>query len=94
MGKIQKFERAAKVLRVVAHPVRISIIRLLSKEAGVTVTAMQSRLGTTQSMMSQHLAALKAVGLVACRKQANECHYYLLNKNVLKLLDCVDHCTG
>lgn len=86
------YAQAAQMLKAVAHSVRIEIIELLVSEQTLTVNEIKDRLGLTQSMTSQHLGILKTAGIVACDKEANACHYYILNKNVLKLLECVQRC--
>lgn len=84
--------KAAQMLKAVAHPARLGIIGLLDESGPLSVGQIQERLGTTQSMTSQHLAALKRVGAVACQKQANVCYYSILNRNILKLLECISKC--
>ena len=90
----EAFEKAARVLKAIAHPVRIEIVNLLIKEKSLSVSELQSRLNISQSMTSQHLASLKNVGVLKCNKNANVCKYYIFNKNVLKLMACVGHCTS
>jgi len=88
------FEAAARMLKSVAHPVRINIIKLLIKEKRLPVNALTEKLGISQSMTSQHLASLRHVGVLACEKSGNVCTYFIKNRNVLKLLDCVEHCAA
>jgi ArsR family transcriptional regulator len=90
--EIQVFATAAKMLKAVAHPVRIEIIKHLIKRKRLTVNDLKEKLRITQSMTSQHLAVLRNAGILDCEKQANTCCYFIRNKNVLKLLDCVEHC--
>lgn len=86
------YETAARMLRAVAHPVRMQILTCLTDGKRLSVGELQARLGTSQSMTSQHLAALKNVGILKSVKEANVCYYSIENWNVLKLLDCVEHC--
>lgn len=89
---MQDFSTAARMLKSVAHPLRLAIINDLLSQKRLTVGRLQQRLKISQSMTSQHLSALKAVGIVACEKKANECHYYIQNKNILKFLECIQKC--
>lgn len=91
-NQIKKMERAAEMLRVVAHSVRIALIELLNKEKKLSVSDIQLALGLTQSMTSQHLASLKGIGIVSFVKDGNVCFYELKNRNVLKLLKCLNEC--
>jgi DNA-binding transcriptional ArsR family regulator len=87
-------ERASQMLRVVAHPVRIEIINLLVNKKELSVGEIRYSLNISQSMTSQHLAALRNVKVVTCSKEANVCRYSILNRNILKLLDCVKKCAA
>ena len=87
-------EKAASMLRVVAHPVRISIINLLVKNDRLSVKGIQAKLGVTQSMTSQHLSALRSIDVLDFEKNANVCNYFIKNKYVLKLLECVEKCAS
>ena len=86
--------KAAQMLKAVAHPVRLEIIGLLEEGGPLSVGQIQERLGITQSMTSQHLAALKRVGAVVCRKEANVCYYSIQNRDILKLLECISKCAA
>ncbi|MCK5013881.1 MAG: helix-turn-helix transcriptional regulator [Candidatus Omnitrophica bacterium] len=91
--RIRTFEMAARVLKAVAHPVRVEIINLLSQTKRLSVNELKEKLNITQSMTSQHLAQLRNTGLLGASKEANVCYYYILNKNVLKLLNCIKNCS-
>ena len=90
--ELQIFDTAARMLRSVAHPARIALIKLLIQEKELSVNELTARLGISQSMTSQHLASLRNAGVVDNRKEGNVCTYFIKNRNVLKLLDCVEHC--
>lgn len=89
---LKTFAPAAQMLRAVAHPLRLAIISDLLLKKRLSVGQLQRRLRISQSMTSQHLAALKTAGIVACEKKANECHYYARNKNIRKFLACIQKC--
>lgn len=84
--------KAASMLKAVAHPARIELIGLLVEHEQLAVNELTARLGISQSMTSQHLNILKNAGVVEVDKQANVCYYSIKNRNVLKLLDCVQNC--
>lgn len=90
--RINTFDVAARMLKAVAHPVRVEIINLLSQTKRMSVNELKEKLGITQSMTSQHLAQLRNTGILGAAKEANVCYYYILNKNVLKLLSCIKNC--
>jgi len=86
------FFLAARMLRAVAHPARIAVIVELDKGKRLSVNDLSQRLRISQSMTSQHLAVLRNSGVVESEKVANECFYFIANRNVLKLLDCLNNC--
>ncbi len=87
-----QLETASIMLKAVAHPLRLEILRQLKQEPLLTVTEIQKRIGAGQSMTSQHLKELKSCRIVASQKEGNIRHYYLENRDVLKLLRCVEDC--
>ena len=88
----KRLEYGASMLRAIADPVRLEILNVWKDQKTMSVGAIQKKLDITQSMTSQHLAALKNVNIVNSSKDANTCNYYLENKNILKLLACVKNC--
>ncbi len=83
---IEELTATAELLKVLAHPVRLCIVRGLWKNGGCNVTHMQDCLDTPQSTISQHLAKLRAAGIIAGKRNGLEIHYELVNPLVEKLL--------
>jgi DNA-binding transcriptional ArsR family regulator len=68
---------AAALLRALGNEQRLAILcRLVEGEA--TVGELQQGLDLAQSALSQHLARLRAAGVVATRREAQSIHYSLL----------------
>ena len=85
-------EHVAEVLKAVAHPVRLQIVELL--EAGeMCVGDIVEALGGKQAITSQQLNMMKDKGVLSCRRDGARVFYRIENKNVIKLLYCInDHC--
>jgi len=85
-------EHVAEVLKAVAHPVRLQIVELL--EAGeMCVGDIVEALGGKQAITSQQLNMMKDKGVLSCRRDGARVYYRIENKNVIKLLYCInDHC--
>lgn len=88
----QIYASAARLLRAVAHPVRLEILTCLIRKKRMSVGELQEALAISQSMTSQHLASLKNAGVVNCLKKGNLCHYHIQNPEALKLLECIERC--
>jgi DNA-binding transcriptional ArsR family regulator len=61
-------EVKANLFRVLGHPARVRMLELL-REGERTVGALQAELGLDSGGTSQHLAALRRIGLVESRRE-------------------------
>ena len=59
----ESLEKAANMLKAIAHPVRISIVGCLEDGKKRTVTEIHKQLGIEQSTASHHLGILKDRGV-------------------------------
>ena len=82
------FETEARLLALLAHPMRLQILELL-RHGEVCVCDMQAALKQRQAYVSQHLMALREAGLVTCRKDGLRVYYQLSDPRILRLLDQV-----
>lgn len=70
----QNLDVAARGLKAVAHPERLRILcHLQVKEA--TVTELVELTKMSQSAVSQHLAKMKAYGVLVDRRDGNKAYY-------------------
>jgi len=82
------FETEARLLALLAHPIRLQIVELL-RHGEVCVCDMQAALNQRQAYVSQHLMALREAGLVTCRKDGLRVYYRLSDPRILRVLDQV-----
>ena len=80
-------EEAADFLRALAHPVRLCIARGLWQSGGCNVAHMQQCLEAPQSTISQHLAKMRAVGIIEGERNGLEVVYRLKSRAVEQLLE-------
>jgi DNA-binding transcriptional ArsR family regulator len=85
IGKTQNIEEAAMAMQAMSHPLRIKVLCLLSS-GEVSVQEIVEAVGTTQGNVSQHLAILKASGVVASRSEGKRIFYRIEDKRVVKLI--------
>ena len=76
------FIKNADVLRVIAHPQRWCIVKTLCEKDHSTVTDMQDCLGEVQSTVSQHLAKLKAYGIITGKREGTFMYYSIANEEM------------
>jgi ArsR family transcriptional regulator len=82
------FEAEARLLALLAHPIRLQIVELL-RHGEVCVCDMQAALGQRQAYVSQHLMALREAGIATCRKDGLRVYYQLSDPRILRVLDQV-----
>jgi ArsR family transcriptional regulator len=75
----------AQLFRVLGHPVRIRILELLS-DGERTVGDLQARLELDSSGTSQHLGALRQLGLLETRREGTSVYYRIKDPRVSQLL--------
>src|SRR4051812_25620616 len=79
------FEIKANLFRVLGHPARVRILELL-RDGERSVGALQAELGIDSGGTSQHLAALRRIGLVVSRKEGTSVYYRAADRRVFNLL--------
>ncbi len=85
---------AAKVLKAIAHPVKLEILEVLETEQPLDVSTICNRIGASCeiSMMSHHLAKMKDNGILMSEKVGKQVFYSIKNKQILKIFDCIKNC--
>jgi DNA-binding transcriptional ArsR family regulator len=76
----------AELLKALAHPVRLCIVKGLIEKGKCNVSTMQECLSMPQSTISQHLAKLKAAKIVIAERQGLEVIYHVHHEKVKKLI--------
>ncbi|WP_299823976.1 metalloregulator ArsR/SmtB family transcription factor [uncultured Pontibacter sp.] len=88
----KKLERAAYVLKCVAHPVRISIIDLLEQRERLTVSEIQHVLAIEQSLLSHHLTNMRDKGIVDTQREGKKVYYFLTDDTITNIIGCINSC--
>lgn len=76
----------ANLFRVLGHPARVRILELL-RDGERSVGALQKELGLDSGGTSQHLAALRRIGLVESRREGTSVYYRVEDERVFDLLE-------
>jgi DNA-binding transcriptional ArsR family regulator len=84
-------QAASELLRALASPVRLGIVRELA-DGGKYVHELVTALGVSQPLVSQHLRVLRTSRIVTARRQARETRYTLADDHVAHIvLDAIRH---
>ena len=88
MINIKQYEKKAEKLKALAHPHRLCIIKGLM-ENKCNVTKMQECLSLPQSTVSQHLAKLKAAGIIEGHRSGLEICYSVVDEEIIDLIKLI-----
>ncbi len=77
---------AAQLLKLLGNKHRLLILCCLMMRREMTVGEIVRAIGLSQSALSQHLARLRADGLVAFRRTSQVLHYRIADKRIARLI--------
>ena len=84
---LELFEEKSKLIKSIAHPVRLCIVKNLNTEGATNVKNMQSCLDTPQSTISQHLSILKNAGIIKGKRCGLEVFYSISNDKIKNIIE-------
>ncbi|MCM3039250.1 metalloregulator ArsR/SmtB family transcription factor [Paenibacillus motobuensis] len=85
-NNFRAYNQAAEILKALAHPVRLCIIRGLMEKKQCNVSYMQECLDLPQSTVSQHLQKLRSAGIVEAERNGLEINYRIADEKIRKLV--------
>lgn len=81
-----KLAEVSEILKVLAHPVRLCIVKGLIEKGECNVSHMQNCLKAPQSTVSQHLQKLRTAGIIEGVRSGLEISYRIRDKRVVQLI--------
>ncbi len=88
----EQADRAANILKALAHPIRISILDYLDEGKKLNVKEIHELLGIEQSTTSHHLGILKDKGVLSSKREGKNTYYYIKDENLSKIIECLSKC--
>ncbi len=88
----QKLEKAAYILKTIAHPTRLAIIQLLNYKGKMGVNDLCKNLECEQSLVSHHLSNMRIKGLLKTEREGTSVFYSLKEKDLLKIISVIEKC--
>jgi DNA-binding transcriptional ArsR family regulator len=76
----------ADFFRMLGHPARVRILELL-RDGEQSVGALQAELGLDSSGTSQHLTAMRRMGLLESRREGTSVYYRVADPRMFQLLE-------
>jgi DNA-binding transcriptional ArsR family regulator len=77
---------AAQLLKLLGHEKRLLVLCFLAVRGEMTVGELVAVAKLSQSALSQHLAKLRADGLVEYRRESQTLHYRVVDARALRVL--------
>ncbi|MES9666047.1 transcriptional regulator [Bacillus cereus] len=84
--KKEMYEEITEVLKVLAHPVRLSLVEIMITKGPTNVTTMYETLQMPQSTISQHLSKLRAAKIVTGTRKGLEIFYEVTDNRTKAIL--------
>lgn len=85
-------EKKVNLLKALAHPARLCIASHLYYKGKCNVTGIQHCMEMPQSTISQHLAKLKAAGIIKGVRNGLEIEYHVVNTDAIAILKALFPC--
>ncbi len=89
---VEQLEKAAGMLKAIAHPMRIAILNYLDSNNKRTVTQIHENLGIEQSTTSHHLGILRDRGILTVTREGKNAYYSIRHNKLSTLIDCINDC--
>ena len=88
-----RFDSIARVMKVIAHPVKLEILQLLGDNGPMDVSSLCYHIGAgcEISMMSHHLSKMRDNGVLQSEKKGKQVFYELIDPKILDILDCFEN---
>ncbi|MGH4052664.1 MAG: ArsR/SmtB family transcription factor [Clostridium sp.] len=84
-----KYSEITNILKVLAHPIRLCIVKNLLDQGECNVGHMQTCLKIPQSTVSQHLQKLRYAGIIEGTRHGLEVNYKIRDERIMKLINLI-----
>ena len=85
----KRIDKAAYVLKAIAHPLRIKIIQMLNENKELNVSTIYKNLNAEQSLISHHLINMRDKGILDIRRSGKNIYYFLVDSSVAEVIECI-----
>ena len=81
-------DKVAGCLKVMAHPVRIRIVEILS-QGRFAVGEIAERCGVAPNQTCEHLRMLQNHGLLKSKREGRTVYYFIISEQLKSLFQCI-----
>lgn len=87
-----KLLSAVNMLKVIAHPVRLAIVDLLTANKRLTLIEIQEALGLEQAIASQQITLMEDKGVLVSEKSGRNKYVSLRFPKMKNIVTCLENC--
>ncbi len=88
----EKYAKASEILKAISYPYRLEILKLLEDLEYHPVYEIQAFTNIESTLLSHHLNKMKDKGVLESYRDGRFIYYKLANKEIIKVLQCIDNC--
>jgi len=88
----EKLRSAINMLKVIAHPVRLAIVDLLTEKNRMTILEIQDALNLEQAIASQQITLMEDKGVLKSEKIGRSKYVSLRFPKMQTIVDCLEDC--
>ncbi|TAF96187.1 MAG: ArsR family transcriptional regulator [Cytophagia bacterium] len=87
-----KLLSAVNMLKVIAHPVRLAIVDLLTENKRMTVLELQEALNLEQAIASQQITLMEDKGVLVAERVGRNKYVSLRFPKMINIVSCLENC--
>jgi predicted transcriptional regulator len=88
----EKLQSAINMLKVIAHPVRLAIVDLLTEKKRMTILEIQEALNLEQAIASQQITLMEDKGVLISEKIGRNKFVSLRFPKMKNIVNCLENC--
>lgn len=88
----EKLLTGVNMLKVIAHPVRLAIVDLLTDSKHLTVHEIQEKLNLEQAIASQHITLMEDKGVLVSERSGRNKFVSLRFPKMKNIVNCLESC--
>lgn len=88
----EKLVSAVNMLKVIAHPVRLSIVDLLTDNERMTILEIQEALNLEQAIASQQITLMEDKGVLKSERVGRNKYVSLRFPKMKNIVSCLENC--
>ena len=88
----EKLKSAINMLKVIAHPVRLAIVDLLTENKRMSILEIQEALNLEQAIASQQITLMEDKGVLKSEKVGRNKYVSLRFPKMKNIVTCLENC--